>query len=99
MKVIIFCLLLLFTMVVVSKSAGQTNPKSAIIDNFNQAVGTLVPEWADDKGLWFRLRDSLIADPPTYVKSMDRIAIESELIVLHEKRIIALRKMLEAEKR
>lgn len=77
----------------------QPANKLAIYDEFNNCVETLKAEGDFDTGLWPRLRDSLIQDPPEHVKSLDRIAVIDELVSLHEKRIAALKKMRELEKK
>lgn len=90
--------LLLIVMLSLPVAAQSSVGKLAIYDEWTGCVETLKPEWIEG-GLWHRLRDSLIHDPPEHVKSLDRLAIYDELIALHEKRLAALKKMKEIEKR
>jgi|ERR1044072_6337021 hypothetical protein len=94
-----FCLLtILLTIVHCFAHAAQAPEKLKIYSNFNNCVDTLKLEWPDD-GLWFKLRESILNDPPEHIKSLDRIEIEKELIKLHEKRLAYLKDMLDLEKR
>jgi hypothetical protein len=77
----------------------QPDPKLAIYQAWNACVETLKEEGNYDDGLWSRLRDSLVHDPPERVKSLDRIAILNELIAIHERRLQALKKMCELERK
>ncbi|MGA9767922.1 MAG: hypothetical protein WBV94_02710 [Blastocatellia bacterium] len=81
--------------------AGQQipDPKLRIYQHWNECVESLKDEGDFESGLWPRLLQSLRDDPPEHVKSLDRIAIYDELIILHEKRIAALKKMRELEKK
>lgn len=87
---------LLFTITV--RTQQPPNPKLVIYQGWNECVMTFRAEM-DERDIWHKLQDSLQLDPPEFVKSLDRIAIYNELIVLHERRLKALHKMLEAEKR
>jgi hypothetical protein len=65
-------------------------------------VQTLQPEWSGndvpDEGLWFKLRQSLLDDPPEKIKSLNRMGLEQRLIELHEQRLKELRRMLDLER-
>ncbi len=96
MRIILLTLvLLLFAGIAESR---QNDSETIIYSSFNECVKTLKPEW-EDNGLWFQLRESLLANPPRYTKSLDREALVDELIALHEKRLQLLRRMKKAEGR
>ncbi|HEX8089348.1 MAG TPA: hypothetical protein VF762_10875, partial [Blastocatellia bacterium] len=62
-------------------------------------VEALNAEGDFETGLWPRLHDSLIHDPPEHTRSLDREEALKRLIELHERRLKLLREMLKAEQK
>jgi hypothetical protein len=78
---------------------AQLNDKLSIYSHWNACVESLKAEGDFETGLWPRLRQSLLDDPPEYVRSLDRQEIVKALIAEHELRLAALKKMLEVERK
>jgi hypothetical protein len=86
-------------LLMVSFTIGQEgNPKLKIYDNWNECVTTLHQEWQPEP-LWESLQESYKSDPPEYIQSIDRVAKLDKLIDLQTKRLQALKRMRDLEKR
>src|SRR4051794_10287912 len=86
-KAIIVIILICASGIAQDLGNAKDSGKLKIYSDFRACVETLLPEWENDDALWYKLRDSLIHDPPEFSRSLDREEMLKRLIELHEKRL------------
>ena len=98
MKRLILILRALILLPVVSAAQEAQNQKLEIYHLWDKNVESLKAEGDFETGKWRKLYDSLRADPPEMVRSLDREQIIDDLIRLHKERIAYLERMRAIER-
>lgn len=79
-------------------SGFARNEKDRIYTEWNACVESLKAEGDFESGKWRQLYNSLRADPPGLVRSLDREQLLKDLIRLHKERTGYLESMLKLER-
>jgi hypothetical protein len=89
---------IILAVILICASGIAQDDKLKIYSGWDACVKSLEAEGDFETGLWPKLRDSLVNDPPELTRSLDREAMIERLIELHEQRLKLLRGMLKAER-